>query len=72
MIQYFTTHTLLFNFDVFISVTAEFMTQLVWCIVTQARNGSVMAVETHLGGKIQCLVCLIHISISVYGRIYCA
>lgn len=61
MTQYFPTHTLLFNFDVFLSVTAEFMIQLVWFIVTQARNGSVMVVETHLGGKIQYFGCLVHI-----------
>lgn len=38
--------------------TAGFMIQLVWFTVTQARNGSVMAVETHLAGKIQYLFCL--------------
>ena len=43
------------------------MIQLVWFTVTQARNGSVMAVETHLGGKIQYLACLRHVS--VYGCI---
>lgn len=72
MIQYFISHTLLFNFDIFVSVTAEFMIQLVWFTVTQARNGSVMAVATHQGGKIQYLVCLIHIYNSVCGCIYCA
>lgn len=64
--------TFFFNFDAFLSVTVEFTIQLVWFTVTQARNGFVMAVETHLGGQIQYLVCLIHIYISVNGCICCA
>lgn len=47
--------------------TVEFMIQLVWFTVTQARNGSVMAVETHLAGKIQYLFFL---NMSVYGCVY--
>lgn len=47
--------------------TVEFMIQLVLFTVTLARNGSVMAVETHLAGKIQELVLFKLIHMSVYG-----
>lgn len=48
------------------------MIQLVWFTVTQAKNGSVMAAETHLGGKIQDFVCFIHVHMSLYGCVRCA
>lgn len=47
------------------------MIQLVWFTVTQARNGSVMAVETHLEGKIQYRLFNTHIHFSVWVYMLC-
>lgn len=38
---------------IFVLVTVGFMIQPVWSTATPARNGFVMAVETHPAGKIQ-------------------